>query len=101
MLAGDEDDEEDFMDVDDGKKSRKAASTVRTALEVAYSVLQSRIISSPNDMMGILLFGTEETKFQGETASSSGFAHCYLLMDLDIPDAEGIKNLKDLLAGMP
>jgi len=33
-------------------------SAVKTALECAYDLLLQRIISNPNDMMGILLFGT-------------------------------------------
>ncbi|KAI5790122.1 SPOC like C-terminal domain-containing protein [Geopyxis carbonaria] len=79
------------------KKAQKNVSAVRSALECAYSILQSRIISSPNDMMGILLFGTEKTRFKGENDSAGGFAHCYLLMDLDVPDVDGIKELKMLL----
>lgn len=76
----------------EGKRSSSAppTSAVRTALECAYSILQSRIISSPNDMMGILLFSTEDSNYPG-------FEHCYLQMDLDIPDAESIKDLKRLL----
>ncbi|KAL7272978.1 ATP-dependent DNA helicase II subunit 1 [Rhizina undulata] len=68
-----------------------SGSTVQTALECAYAVLQSRIISNPSDMMGILLFGTEQTKFQED------FPHCYLLMDLEVPDAKSIKGLKKLI----
>lgn len=79
-------------------KKESPVSAVSTALQCAYAVLQSRIISNPNDMMGILLFGTEATKFQTE-AGGAGYEHCYLLLDLDIPDAEGIKGLKKLLDG--
>lgn len=73
-----------------------SVSAVRTALQCAYAVLQSRIISNPNDMMGILLFGSEKTKFQIESGSG-GYEHCYLLLDLDVPDAKGIKALKKLI----
>lgn len=73
-----------------------SVSAVRTALQCAYNVLQSRIISNPNDMMGILLFGTEKTKFRSE-GGSGGYQHCYLLLDLDVPDAEGIRGLKKLI----
>jgi len=90
-----------------GKKGSTSASAVLTALQCAYGVLQSRIISNPNDMMGILLFGTEATKFDtggggGGTAggTAGGYEHCYLLLDLDIPDAEGIKGLKNLIEGL-
>ncbi|KAF8246426.1 protein Ku70 [Wilcoxina mikolae CBS 423.85] len=76
---------------EDPKKSPDT-SAARTALQCAYSILQERIIASPNDMMGILLFGTQSTRFTG-----GGFDHCYLLMDLDVPDAASIKELKNLL----
>ena len=33
-------------------------SALKTALECAYDLLLQKIISNPNDMMGILLFGT-------------------------------------------
>jgi ATP-dependent DNA helicase 2 subunit 1 len=95
MLAEHSPDENDQDDAPKKRKTSEPASAVRTALQCAYSVLQSRIISDPNDMMGILLFGTEQTRFKGD--ASGGFAHCYLLMDLDVPDAEGIKELKGLL----
>lgn len=95
----------DLMGAGDERKSLKSKSksktetsisAVRTALECAYAVLQSRIISNPNDMMGILLFGTEKTKFQTE-AGPGGYRHCYLLLDLDVPDAKGIRGLKKLI----
>ena len=80
---------------DDPKKAdAPGTSTVRTALECAYSILQSRIISNPNDMMGIMLFGMKETSFTG---GGAGFEHIYLLMDLDVPDVASIKRLKTLL----
>jgi len=39
-------------DDDDGK------SALKTALTCAYELLLQKIISNPNDMIGILLFGT-------------------------------------------
>jgi len=69
------------------------------ALKCAYALMQQRIISHPNDMMGILLFGTEQSKFQGEEQNSRGglaYPHCYLLADLDIPAAGDVKVLKAL-----
>ena len=36
----------------------KGKSALKTALECAYELLLQKIISNPNDMMGILLFGT-------------------------------------------
>lgn len=79
------------------KKDDKHSPTT-AALKCAYALMQQRIISNPNDMIGILLFGTEMTKFQGEEASrgSLAYPHCYLLIDLDVPAAEDVKTLKTL-----
>lgn len=52
--------------------------------------------------MGVLLFGTKESKFQEEKTNSRGglqYPHCYLLNDLDIPAAEDVKVLKELVEG--
>lgn len=81
----------------DSKKADTSSPTL-AALKCAYSLMQQRIISHPNDMMGVLLYGTEKTKFQGEEQSrgSLAYPHCYLLTDLDIPAAEDVKTLKAL-----
>ncbi|MCJ1228034.1 ATP-dependent DNA helicase II subunit 1 [Toensbergia leucococca] len=72
---------------------------VSAALKCAFALMQQRIISNPNDMMGILLYGTEKTRFQGEEQTPGGLAypHCYLLIDLDIPAAGDVKALKTLV----
>ena len=59
--------------------------------------MQQRIISNPNDMMGILLYGTERTRLDTD-GSRSGYPHphCYLLVDLNIPNADDVKALKSL-----
>ncbi|MCJ1433512.1 ATP-dependent DNA helicase II subunit 1 [Xylographa pallens] len=76
-------------------------SPASAALKCAYTLMQQRIISSPNDMMGILLYGTEKTKFREEEDSKAhmglAYPHCYLLADLDIPAAEDVKALKTLI----
>ena len=69
-------------------------SAVRTALQCAYSILQERIISNPNDMMGILLFGTQASDGR---LGEGPFDHVQLLMDLDVPEASEIRVLKQLL----
>ncbi|KAL6702658.1 ATP-dependent DNA helicase II subunit 1 [Coniothyrium glycines] len=69
-------------------------SPASAALKCAYQLMQQRIISNPNDMMGILLFGTEETDLKD---GDSTFQHCYLLSDLDIPSAQDVKRLRDLV----
>lgn len=81
-------------------KKADTNSPFSAALKCAYSLMQQRIISSPNDLMGILLYGTETTKFYKEDENSRGgwsFPHCYLLTDLDIPEAGDVKTLKNLV----
>jgi ATP-dependent DNA helicase 2 subunit 1 len=62
--------------------------------------MQQRIISSPKDMMGVLLFGTEKSKFQEDDVSNRGglaYPHCYLLTDLDVPAVEDVKALREIV----
>ncbi|KAK4171792.1 SPOC like C-terminal domain-containing protein [Triangularia setosa] len=82
----------------DNRKSDKD-SAVAAALKCAYQFMQQRIIAQPKDMMGILLFGTEKSKFRDETGgrSGSGYPHCYLFTELDIPAAEDVKKLQELV----
>ncbi|KAH0537587.1 ATP-dependent DNA helicase II subunit 1 [Glutinoglossum americanum] len=81
------------------KKGDQDSPTL-AALKCAYHLMQQRIISNPNDMLGILLFGTEKSKFEGgeEDSGKRGLAypHCYLLTELNIPAAEDVKRLKSL-----
>lgn len=75
-------------------------SPISAALKCAYQIMQQRIISNPRDMMGVMLFGTEQSKFQeGDSNSRGGFAypHCYLLTDLDVPAASDVKALKSIV----
>lgn len=78
----------------DSKKA-DTDSPASAALKCAYALMQQRIISNPNDMMGILLYGTEQSKFRD--GSGNGYSHCYFLADLDIPAAEDVKALKTLV----
>ena len=83
----------------DSKKADQDSAT-SAALKCAYSLMQQRIISNPNDMMGILLFGTERSKFQEDEERSGGhhqYPHCYLLADLDKPAAADVKRLHSLV----
>ena len=82
------------------RSDNKKADTdtpMSAALKCAYSLMQQRIISNPNDMMGVLLYGTEKSKFQGEEQEGTAYPHCYLLTDLDIPSADDVKALKVLV----
>ncbi|KAG6014836.1 ATP-dependent DNA helicase II subunit 1 [Claviceps pusilla] len=75
-------------------------SPLEAALKCAYHLMEQRIISNPKDMMGILLFGTEKTKFHHNEEGGRGglgFPNCYLFTDLDVPAAEDVKALKSLV----
>lgn len=82
------------------KKPDTALSPTLAALKCAYALMQQRLISNPNDMMGILLFGTEKSRFQ-DAADGEGpglqYPHCYLLTDLDVPAAADVKRLRDMV----
>lgn len=81
-------------------KSADTLSPALAALKCAYHLMQQRIISDPKAMMGILLYGTEASKFYGEdetTRAGLSYPHCYLLTDLDVPEAEDVKTLKTLV----
>lgn len=82
----------------DSKKADRD-SPVQAALKCAYHFVEQRIISNPKDMIGILLFGTEETRFQLDENGKSGlgYPHCYLFTDLDVPSAEDVKALRSLV----
>lgn len=76
--------------------SGDCTSSVKHALECAYSFMTHKIIASPNDMIGVLLYGTELT----QCPASYGYTACknaYLLVDMDCPDASKMKELKSLL----
>lgn len=81
-------------------KKVDSSSPLEAALKCAYHLMQQRIISAPRDLMGILLYGTEASKFYDDEENGRGglpFPHCYLLTDLDIPEAEDVKALKSLV----
>jgi hypothetical protein len=77
---------------------RDKDSAALAALKCAYQLMQQRIITNPNDMMGILLFGTKESKVPDHRGDHvDRFPHCYLLTDLDVPAATDVKRLRDLV----
>lgn len=82
----------------DAKKADRD-SPVQAALKCAFHLMEQRIISNPKDMMGILLFGTEKTKFQLDENGRSGlgYPHCYLFTDLDVPSADDVKAMRALV----
>ena len=84
------------LPLNDSKDGDGDTST-SAALRCAYALMQQRIISNANDMMGVLLYGTKKSKFQGDDRGSTSYPHCYLLTDLQIPDAKDVKALKALV----
>jgi ATP-dependent DNA helicase 2 subunit 1 len=80
----------------DSKKADRDSPT-SAALKCAYQLMQQRIISHPKDMMGILLFGTQDTKFDEVNSGDQSYPHCYLLADLDVPEANDVKRLRTLV----
>ncbi|KAE8349922.1 ATP-dependent DNA helicase II subunit 1 [Aspergillus coremiiformis] len=82
----------------DSKKSVEESPTT-AALKCAYHLMQQRIISNPRDMIGVLLYGTQASKFYDEDENSRGdlsYPHCYLFTDLDVPSAQEVKTLRAL-----
>ncbi|OXV09439.1 hypothetical protein Egran_02798 [Elaphomyces granulatus] len=82
-----------------GSKNTSTETPSRAALKCAYHLMQQRIISNPHDMIGVLLFGTEASKFYDEDENSRGglsYPHCYLFTDLNVPAAEDVKQLREL-----
>ncbi len=94
--------------------SRKADqdSPVSAALRCAYQIMQQRIIAQPKDLMGLLFFGTDKSRFREADTTVDGadddtsrlairhasvYPHCYLFMDLDVPAAEDVRALKVLV----
>ena len=89
------------------KKPSDRDSATSAALKCAYSLMQQRIISNPNDMLGILLFGTERSKFPsaegrgadgGDAQRKDEYPNCYLLADLDVPAAADVKRLRAMVS---
>lgn len=79
-----------------GPNATDKDSAVTAALKSASLLMQQRIIAQPKDMMGILFFGTEKSKFRKDEGSKSLYPNCYLHTDLDIPSAEVVRTLKEL-----
>lgn len=80
-------------------KKHSDESPASAALKCAYHLMQQRIISNPHDMIGVLLYGTQSSKFYDENEDDRGdlsYPHCYLYTDLDVPSAQEVKQLRSL-----
>ena len=82
------------------EKRTERDSPTMAALKCAYQLMRQRIISNPSDMMGVLLFGTKESKFQepeGDQSNIPTYPNCYLLTDLNVPSATDVKKLRGMV----
>lgn len=80
-----------------GSKKDDTDSIVTAALKSASQLMQQRIIAQPKDMMGILFFGTEKSKFHDLVGRQlEPYMNCYLYIDLDVPSARAVRALKDM-----
>jgi ATP-dependent DNA helicase 2 subunit 1 len=78
------------------KKNPDPDSATLAALKCAYQLMQQRIISNPNDMMGVLLFGTKKSKGREGDRAGLAYPNTYVLTDLDVPAASDVKRLRNL-----
>jgi len=62
----------------------------KKCLHCARNVLMSKIISSDKDLMGVIFFGTRESK------NSSDFPNIYNYQEIDMPDADRILQTEKL-----
>jgi len=66
-------------------------SPFKMCLKCAKNILMGKAISSDNDLIGILFFGTEKGK------NANDFKNIYVFQDLELPDAKRIKDLESLM----
>ena len=75
-------------DEDDEEK----ASGLRIALEVAERMMKNKIMSSPNDKVGVVCFNSREMK------NAHSFQNVHQLVPLDVPSAYHIEKISELRA---
>ncbi|GAA5875181.1 hypothetical protein JCM1840_007274 [Sporobolomyces johnsonii] len=76
-----------------GWKGKDPKSKMELVLRTAYAMMKRKVISSPKDLVGILVWNTETS--QGPTDAM--FQHSHVLLNLKQVNAEEIRKLKDLL----
>jgi len=64
-------------------------SNVNQVLKACVSFMKTKVITSDNDKIGIVLFGSKHSK------NSLNFGHIFVLQNLDSPDASMIKDLEN------
>lgn len=80
------------------KPNDKGTCAARTALECAYSVMTTKVFSAPNDMIGVVLYNSKTSQLDKDKKYSTvRKEHMHLLVDLDVPGADLIRVVRDLL----
>ncbi|GAA5919379.1 hypothetical protein JCM6882_004543 [Rhodosporidiobolus microsporus] len=74
-------------------KGKPPRSKMEECLRAAYATMKRKVISSPKDLVGIVVWNTKETKGAG----SNSCEHCHVLLDLQQVDAQNIRKMKELL----
>ncbi|EPZ36969.1 Ku70/Ku80 beta-barrel domain-containing protein [Rozella allomycis CSF55] len=84
-------DEDDILEDENAEyQEMQEKGFVLNAIKCARSVLESKIISSENDVVGILLYNTKQTR------NVSQFPLIYMFQDMDQPDAQRIMELEKM-----
>lgn len=68
-------------------------SPLYTILDSAYSSIIDRMVSTPGDAAGILLFGVDDV-------AQTSLEGCKVLLDLGIPKVEAVKGLRESIEGI-
>ena len=71
--------------------SDKKLSYIQSTISLAVELYRAKIISSPNDQMGIVLYGTKSS------SNPNSFDHIHVLHNLQQPNPETINQLKQLI----
>ncbi|GAA6005858.1 hypothetical protein JCM10207_007252 [Rhodosporidiobolus poonsookiae] len=74
-------------------KGKPATSKMEECLRCAYSMMKRKVISSPKDLVGIMVWNTADAR----ASSKSAFDNCHLLLGLEQVDAQNIRKMKEVL----
>ncbi|KAE8248683.1 hypothetical protein A4X13_0g5516 [Tilletia indica] len=73
-------------------------SFLHSALLAAAKFQETKLITSPNDQVGIMLFGTETTNVQDHIKKGTSYSHCLVLQKIEQVDVLPLAEIYDLLA---
>ncbi|GJN91425.1 hypothetical protein Rhopal_004446-T1 [Rhodotorula paludigena] len=77
-----------------GWKGKPAKSKMEECLRCAYAMMKRKVISSPKDYVGILIWNTAK---EAKLTTDSLYPDCYVVQEVQPITAENIRKLKDLL----